>query len=1464
MRKVPQKIIKILKWTGISLLGILLLVISGSSFLLKTSWGRNFSGNLFSSLITSKTGNRVEIGNVYIGLREIILKEVFFYDDHDKILFSCKEARLSLKKLSQSGNKVIFPLANLDGLVFNTIRYPDKTDYDITNIVNRIKARLNKTGGEPRKIIFRKITANNAEFHLNQIGTSKKSGKIDFLNFAILKINAELSDLEILGSNIRFKVERFEAVESTGLNINSLKASVELDTNKMFYNEIDIRTPLSRIKGDIRFSFFNYKDFQQFIPKVRLEGRLNKTTVSFEELTWFAKKIPTDLGSFEITGEAEGVLENLKCKNVTLNFGERSFFKGNAKVTGIPVVSEMLMDVTAKKSNFSLDDIRQLIPNLKIPEKTEVLGDVQFTGRYTGFFRDFVTYGNINTALGNAKTDLNLKINPATGIASYSGNIAMDGFDLGSLVHTGQQIGKISCTGSVSGKGLSRSTIDAIFDIQASLLEFNRYPYQGINFKGHLVKTDFDGGVIINDPNINLDFNGKIDLSTAKPEFRYKASLKKADLHKLNFLAEKFILDCNMDINLKAGSPDDAEGKIKINNARLQLAKADYHFDSLMLFSVIRENIKNIRIRSDIANADLNGNFNITDLPVFLKQTLYNYLDSSFEVKTNKKLQGQFLSFNIDLPNNEVLNQLFRSKVQIDNSAHLEGFLSYGQKNNISLSFPGISFAGLEAKNWKISVVSHDSQSLAIKSTSEKFLRKDSILGENISISANSVRDSAEISLSFENKRLRSLMGLNGRLWLKKDSIEITLSNSNLTTDNTNWDIKSGKITIRYLPEIKISYLELKNPRESIKILGEISPDRTKSLRVLPDNLDLDHITTMINNKKKFDFSGKVNGQLLLYNLFGLAYFDAAAVISPLVYRNSDTLGILNIVTSYNENSNKNNIMAAINNVDLDELLSLNGEIDFNKKKNLDLELNMPETDVRFLQPFLRGLFSELKGMVKGKIAFTGSVDAPDVKGIFNFTNSSFRLDYMNTTYFFDADLNVNNKTITASNVKLKDQFGIPATLSGMVKHDFFRNFYFDLLINAQNLYAMNLSEQDNSIFHGQAWASGSIKIIGPPDKIKMDMQLEANENTKFFLTTYGTVTSGQYPYIRFTNRTDRTSYKQNVSTRGVVMNLNIEATPESEIQLLFNPEVSDMIKARGSGNIKVEIDNLGNLNMYGVYTIEDGEYLFTSMSVFKRTFKVTNGGTITWSGDPINAKIDIEALYKIDASVADLLRESGNVSDKDINTTVPVQAKIILSGLLYSPDIKLDFDILNSKSLSGNYLGSFDQKIRYIKNDEQELNKQVIGLLVMQKFLPVTTGIQATSAINEGISSNVGTLISTQVSNWISQFSSNFDSKYISDLQFGVNYSADSRLYQKELELVYSSNFLDNRINISGSYDIENINNNFEASYLFKNNKMRFKIFSRSDNNPIYHQNINRQGLGIFFRKDFETLGEFFRRSGK
>ena len=1457
MRKAPKKILKIFKYFGYSIAGLLFLISAGSAFFLKTFWGRNYSASYISSFISSKTGTKVEIKGAYIGFREIILTDISIFDDHQKLLLSCDRASLIIKNLQRGGNKIIFNKLSVDHLIFKGLQYKNEKDLNFVIIIRRIQKQQKGGNGNPLKIVFKEIDVARSEFHFQRLGLTKKPGKIDLENFAVLNINSTLENFEIYNGHFGFKVKAFNGYEPQGLVLKSIKTNVEIDSTTMVFSTIDAITPNSHLKGNLAFSYNGYKDFQYFISKILMKGDLENSIINFSELSWFAKRINTNLKNTIISGNFTGTVDNLKCKEVKMEFGERSSFSGDVKFAGLPELSETMLIINSKKASFFFEDLEQLIPNVKIPANFFELGNVRFVGKYSGFINDFVAYGTVYTDLGNAKTDLNLKIQPGSKITSYSGSIAMEGFDLGRFLKQEKLFGKVNMTGSVNGKGFKMTDIDANFDIQASLLEFKKYPYQNLVFKGHLVKTDFNGGVIINDPNVNLDFNGNIDFSGTKPKFNYKAILRNANFYALNLMQDKFSLDCVMDINLEAASPNDATGNIKIRNAYLELSNSNFHFDSLTIFSSIAQQIKKIKIKSDFANIDLNGKFIITTLPTFLRQTLNNFLDTSFIIETNKKLQGQYLSFSIDLIKNDILNQFFKSKLYIADQTHLEGYLSYGSKNNIYINLPGIRYGNLMAKNWKMSVVSKDSQSLTMKAHIDKFILKDSTMAENIDISANSVQDSVMLGVSMINYKLKSLLNLNGTFKIKKDSVEFYLYDSKLRSNNIDWAIRSKKIIIRYKPEIDIDLLELKNETGSVKVLGSISDDKRKSLRILPDNLDLNDIIHFANNKKKFDFSGKLNGQILLYNILGYTFFDAAVVVSPLIYKNKDTLGILNIFTNFNERTNKNNIQVSLQNQDLDKLLSLDGDIDFSIKKDLDLKLYMPETDVAFFQPFIKGLFSNLKGTMKGEIAFTGNVSHPKVKGNFDFTNASLRIDYINTYYTFSDHLMVDEKSITATNIKLRDEYGKTAILNGIVKHDVFRNFYFNLSIDGNKIYALNTAETDNSIFYGQAFASGNVHIFGPLEKIKMDMQIKSEEHTRIVLTTYSTSSAGQYYYIRFTDRNDKFTSKQNVGPKGVILNINMEVTPEAEILLLFNPEMNDMVKGRGRGNIKFEMDNLGNMGMYGSYYLEQGEYLFSSMDVFKRKCSVTSGSLITWSGDPINAKIKIEATYKVDASVDDLLRES--VTDnKNLNQKVPVLAKIFLTESLFSPEIKLGFDIVSTKSLTSNNLSSFDQKISYIKNDEQELNRQVIALLVMEKFLPVNFGVQAQNTINEGIYSNMGTLLSTQVSNLLSQFSSNFDSKYFSNIRVGVNYSVDSRLYQKEMEVIYGGSLLSGVVDVSGSYDIENLNNNFEASHLFKNSKIRFKVFSRTDNNPIYHENINRMGLGISFRKDFDSLSEF------
>ena len=125
-------------------------------------------------------------------------------------------------------------------------------------------------------------------------------------------------------------------------------------------------------------------------------------------------------------------------------------------------------------------------------------------------------------------------------------------------------------------------------------------------------------------------------------------------------------------------------------------------------------------------------------------------------------------------------------------------------------------------------------------------------------------------------------------------------------------------------------------------------------------------------------------------------------------------------------------------------------------------------------------------------------------------------------------------------------------------------------------------------------------------------------------------------------------------------MNLNVNSNAEA--QIIIDPKVGDIIKATGSGNLKMEINPNQNIfKIYGDYTIDQGDYLFTLQNIINKHFKIDNGSTLRWNGDAENANVDIKAVYKLKAALSDLLNDTSSVYKRRI----PVECQILMSDKL-------------------------------------------------------------------------------------------------------------------------------------------------------------------------------------------------------
>jgi hypothetical protein len=320
-------------------------------------------------------------------------------------------------------------------------------------------------------------------------------------------------------------------------------------------------------------------------------------------------------------------------------------------------------------------------------------------------------------------------------------------------------------------------------------------------------------------------------------------------------------------------------------------------------------------------------------------------------------------------------------------------------------------------------------------------------------------------------------------------------------------------------------------------------------------------------------------------------------------------------------------------------------------------------------------------------------------------------------------------------------------------------------------------------------------------------------------------------------------------------LNLTIRATPEARAQLIYNSQIGDVIRAQGEGLLRFGVDKDGNITLSGDYTVERGDYLFTLQNVINKRFTIEQGGTIVWSGDPYNAIINISAVYKLKASLYDLLVSTyDNIYQ---NQRIQVESKILLSDQLSNPNINFE---INFPTVEDRLV----EELRQFFNTPEELNKQILSLVVLGKFYTPEYLRGTYEAQNPNVlGTTASELFSNQLSNWLSQISSNVD--------IGLNYRPGNQITNDEIELAMSTQIFNDRVTINGN--IGNNNNPYSRNNsqmvgdfdvnvkLVPSGKIKFKAYNRSNNNLIYETAPYTQGVGFSFTEEFNSFNSLLEK---
>lgn len=650
-----------------------------------------------------------------------------------------------------------------------------------------------------------------------------------------------------------------------------------------------------------------------------------------------------------------------------------------------------------------------------------------------------------------------------------------------------------------------------------------------------------------------------------------------------------------------------------------------------------------------------------------------------------------------------------------------------------------------------------------------------------------------------------------------------------------------------------------RNEQQEVSFSGVISSRESENLQIGFREFDVSQLNGFLL-QYNVQTGGVVNGSASVSSVLGKPGISADLEIRELLWYDEE-LGNADILCEWDGSRNRIDVRSIITKGGK-ENIDISGYYENNNDGGLlDFKAVLSKTYVSTFGHHLKGIADNLSGIASGEIRLTGTPSDPELRGKIFLQKIGFTIDYLKTSYNFSTEVDILPDRFAFSNVVINDINGNQALLNGSIRHQSLRDFYFDLDIAAKKIQILKTTSSDNSIYYGDAYASGSISIKGYLDYIIMDMGLKSEPGTKIQLPLNNPEEVSRSGFITFASSADQ-EIKKDISAKefsGLELNMDFEITPDAQMALIFDSKIGDVIKGRGSGNISMSISPKEDLKMQGVFTIEGGEYLFTMQNIINKNFLIEKGGQVKWSGDPYNAIVDISAVYRLRAGLYDLFQDSS------FKKLVPVDLRLSLKDKLFNPTINFDIKVQNIDPNTEN-------QVKRLINSEEERYRQAVSLLVMRRFTsPSEISGRTTASGASIVGVNAYEMLSNQLSNWASQISN--------QVNVGVNYRPGDAITSEELELALSTSILNDRVSIDGNVGMANNTggaNNQNTSNLVgdfnvevkasKDGRIRLKAFNRSNNNSLINS-INSpytQGVGVFYREDFNSINELWRRYRK
>lgn len=1341
---------------------------------------------------------------------------------------------------------------------------------------------------KPLALLLDKLILEDVKVIYNNTAIAPTKTGIDFNHLNFSKMNLELSDFKMKEGTFAGRVKSAEIKESRGLDLQKFKTNFLYENKQAYLKELYLQTSKTVLRDEVTLDYNSIEQLSANPGAVRISANIKKSKIGFSDIIMLVPSLKNTLpfnkypnAILNVDTRLKGTVNDLSILNLQLSGLDQLKINASGKVKNAMDPDHIYYDLNIREFSSSAKTIFNLVPKNTIPNTVALPSQFKIVGNARGTTKVVNADLLLISTLGNASLRAFVNMTRKNQ-EQYDITADLQNLQIGKIIQN-KDLGSI--TGQIVAKGQSFDPNKANADFKGNIrsVTYNGYTYQNMALKGKINRGAYSVNLDSKDPNANLKLWASGSFTDKNPTIKVNGTIQKLDLNKLGFYEEPMILAGNVDGDFSSLNPDAPNGYLNLKNFAISDTKDVFPLQEINLAATSTEDSNRIVLKSQIADIDLTGKYKLTQIFGSVQNTINQYYQfQKPETKPAKVDPNQFFSFTVKIKDDDLLRRFVPELKEFEPIAFTGNYDADSRKLEINGQIPQVTY-GENKISGGVLTLNNLNDALIYDLQLAEF-KNESIALSKIDLNGD-IRDNLiTYSVSTKNEKDTTKFLIAGNIQKLKDITKISLNPDGLKLNYTDWQVTPDNFIQLSSGGILANNFGISNKGSEILVQSE-SNIPNSPLNILIKDFQIETITELVK-KDSLLAKGTINGTAQLRDLKNKMTFTSDIEVTDLfVYGNP--VGNLDVKVN---NQTSEIILADIALSGFNNDVKLAGTYN-TKSSSVDMNLKINQIQMKTVQGLSLNAIENAEGYLSGNLAITGKTDAPSILGGIKFNEVGMGITSLGSKFKnINDEIQFTNRGIDFNDFKIKDESGNAITIDGAVLTKTFQDFAFNLDVAANDFKVIDSKKDNDKIMYGVLAINAKLQIRGDLDLPQVDGDLAVTDKTDFtfVLPQSSPALEDREGIVEFIDQ-DQIALQQTVKAdsltnqseiKGLDVNVNIEVDKEAKISLIIDKANGDFVKLQGEAQLTGGIDPSGKTTLVGIYQVEKGAYEM-SVSLLKRKFEIQKGSTITWTGEPMTANLDLTAVYKTDAAPLDLLQQQlTGVSASELNQykqRIPFNTLLKMNGELLKPVITFDITTAEeNNSVSATVLDNTKAKLDQLRREESEMNKQVFALLLLNRFIGENpfqseTGLSGSTLAKQSVSRILSEQLNNLASNLIGGVELNFDVESTED------YSSGKKNERTDLNIDLSKKFLNDRLKVTVGNNFElagdareneqtsNIAGDITIDYqLSKNGRYMLRAYRKNDYQVALQGQIIETGVGFIITLDYDKFKEIFERSKK